>query len=111
MSPQQVASLRQNNPFKYLKFLVNARNHSTDGGSNSSTASSGISSLGAQEEFLNSLKTILFNVDLITHLEVYPSDGIKIKEMLRKVNVQADSPLVLKFVAEVSTFLDQLLVN
>ena len=54
---------------------------------------------------------MLFHVDLITHLEAYPSDGTKIKEMLKKVNVQAASPLVLKFIAEASTFLDQLLVD
>ena len=51
------------------------------------------------------------HVDLITHLEAYPSDGIKIKETLKKVDVQATSPLVLKFVVEASAFLDQLLVD
>ena len=36
---------------------------------------------------------------------------MNIKEMLKKVDVQAASLLVLKFMAEASTFLDQLLVD
>ena len=92
MSPQQIASLRQNSPFKYLKFLVNARNHSINGGSSTSTALGNNSSLGTQEEILGRLKVMLFHVDLISHLAAYPFDGAKIKDLLKKVDVQIASP-------------------
>ena len=91
--------------------MVKARNRSTDGTSSASTASGGISSSETQEEILGRLKDMLFNADLIVHLESHPTDGLKIKELLKKVDVQtADAPLI-KFVAEASTFVDQLLMD
>ena len=90
---------------------MNSRNGSIDRCSSTSTASGGIYSLTSEEEVLNRLKTMLFHVYLITHLEVYPSDGIKITQMLKKVDVQVASPLILKFMVEASTFLDHLLVD
>ena len=69
-----------------------ARNFPADGGSSTSTVSGGVYSLGTQGKILSRLKMQLFHVDLITHLEVFPADGPKVKEVLQKVDVHTAPP-------------------